>query len=112
MALVLADASVASGQQGTLYQHLKYELHFGLAGDIWWLFDHDAEVILQPKQKFGNITAVEAEKCNCCSICLDSFNNDDEVIELQCLHIFHRTCGMEWLRRGKGCPLRCPVQEA
>jgi len=70
------------------------------------------EVILQPKQKFGNITAVEAEKCNCCSICLDSFNNDDEVIELQCLHIFHRTCGMEWLRRGKGCPLRCPVQEA
>jgi hypothetical protein len=42
-----------------------------------------------------------------CSICLDSFVvNESIVIELPCLHTFHRDCAMSWLLTRKGvCPI-------
>jgi len=42
-----------------------------------------------------------------CSICLEEFKTDDEVITLPCSnrHIFHSSCILEWLPRNNACPL-------
>ena len=42
-----------------------------------------------------------------CSVCLDEFKENDEVITLPCSdrHIFHAHCIKEWLQRNNICPL-------
>lgn len=42
-----------------------------------------------------------------CSICLEDFKEEDEVITLPCSghHIFHSQCILEWLPRNNACPL-------
>ena len=34
-----------------------------------------------------------------CSICLNNFENNDNIIILPCLHIFHDECMMDWLKK-------------
>lgn len=42
-----------------------------------------------------------------CSVCLEDFKENDEVITLPCSdrHIFHSQCILEWLPRNNACPL-------
>ena len=40
-----------------------------------------------------------------CSICLDDFEDGEQVRELRCHHIFHVQCVDEWLRTKDACPL-------
>ena len=40
-----------------------------------------------------------------CSICLSNFENNDNIIILPCLHIFHDECMMDWLKKQTVCPL-------
>lgn len=42
-----------------------------------------------------------------CSICLEDFKEDDEIITLPCNknHIFHAQCILEWLPQNNACPL-------
>ena len=39
-----------------------------------------------------------------CSICLDEFHKDDEVVQLPCTHYFHYKCADLWLERNESCP--------
>jgi len=43
--------------------------------------------------------------CMECSICLENFEQDDELRELPCLHTFHVACVDAWLKINKTCPL-------
>lgn len=40
-----------------------------------------------------------------CSICFETFSNDDEVCMLQCKHVFHQRCIGTWLTKTNKCPL-------
>lgn len=40
-----------------------------------------------------------------CSICLDGFEMDNTVRELQCGHVFHPGCVDEWLKKSSSCPI-------
>ncbi|KAL4471519.1 hypothetical protein ABPG74_008412 [Tetrahymena malaccensis] len=42
---------------------------------------------------------------NQCIVCLENFNNDDNVRILKCQHYFHQTCVDEWLKTKKDCPV-------
>ena len=47
-----------------------------------------------------------------CSICLDelySDENQDEIIQIKCNHMFHKKCLDEWINLQKNCPL-CKAQ--
>lgn len=46
-----------------------------------------------------------------CAICLSAVEEGDEMRELKCRHIFHRSCMDEWLYHGRStCPLcRVPL---
>ena len=40
-----------------------------------------------------------------CSICLEEFKKDEEVIKIECQHYFHRTCIEDWFNINITCPL-------
>lgn len=40
-----------------------------------------------------------------CSICLESFEEDDDVSRMPCDHIYHENCIVKWLKTNHTCPL-------
>ncbi|KAJ5076766.1 target of erk kinase mpk-1 [Anaeramoeba ignava] len=40
-----------------------------------------------------------------CCICLEKFNEGDNITTLPCFHIFHSSCIQTWLNMNKVCPL-------
>ena len=50
-----------------------------------------------------NLNNYETKTCN---VCLDNFNIDDTVTQLQCKHTYHKACIQEWLCSQK---TTCPV---
>ena len=55
-----------------------------------------------------NVTNEMIDKKNECSICLDSFKENEKYIQLPCPeknHCFHKDCIKEWLSRNNTCPL-------
>ncbi|KAF5729968.1 hypothetical protein HS088_TW20G00337 [Tripterygium wilfordii] len=40
-----------------------------------------------------------------CIICLNDFIEGEELVALQCDHVFHYRCMDEWLTWGTGCPI-------
>ena len=41
-----------------------------------------------------------------CVICLESLNNSEELVTLNCEHIFHKDCLEPWLNNNnRNCPL-------
>lgn len=39
-----------------------------------------------------------------CSICLENFREEQEMIQLPCEHVFHENCIRRWLERNNNCP--------
>jgi E3 ubiquitin-protein ligase BIG BROTHER-like protein len=42
---------------------------------------------------------------NSCVICMEDFNKNDEIRELDCKHIFHKNCIDKWFTEHKKCPI-------
>ena len=40
-----------------------------------------------------------------CTICLDNYEKNDEITELDCGHIYHYKCIYQWVQSKKSCPL-------
>ncbi|CAK8568694.1 unnamed protein product [Lathyrus sativus] len=47
---------------------------------------------------------ISGEDAVCC-ICIANYENDDELRELPCLHLFHKDCVDKWLKINALCPL-------
>lgn len=60
---------------------------------------HEEEDILLTVSKYDTTSTVKE-----CSICLVDFEVDDDVVNLECKHIFHEKCIEEWVDRKKDCP--------
>ena len=45
---------------------------------------------------------------NECSICIEHFADKEDVIKLECGHIFHKDCILEWFNKKKYTNLECP----
>ena len=52
---------------------------------------------------------LKEDKEGTCSVCMMSFEKDQEVSELKCGHIFHKECIMKWLKEYN---YKCPVCRA
>ena len=57
-----------------------------------------------PSTQLKDVSHLESDKKQCV-ICMEDFNNGDEVIYLPCLHVFHKDCLFEWLRGHNDCPI-------
>jgi hypothetical protein len=56
-------------------------------------------------QIFSNILKLNVYNETVCSICLENFENDDNVRLLRCHHVYHNECIKEWFERSSKCPL-------
>lgn len=45
------------------------------------------------------------KKETCCSICLEDFDENKEIVFLDCDHIYHTDCIIEWINKDPTCPL-------
>lgn len=57
-------------------------------------------------EKFKNYIDNNNNGINYCSICLDKFNDNDDIKILECDHIYHFDCIKEWLLKYKN---TCPI---
>lgn len=46
------------------------------------------------------------EQSMCC-ICFEALGDGDDCAELQCRHMYHRSCIRTWFERSGSCPMRC-----
>ncbi len=71
-----------------------------------------APPIIYPKHTFFDIQKfafVEAVYNKDCPICLEDFKGGDNVITLQCNHIFHEICLTEWYIKQNSNKIKCPI---
>ena len=50
-----------------------------------------------------NITFKEINSPECI-ICLEEYNNRDNIIKLECGHIYHKKCVEDWFKINSNCP--------
>ncbi|KAI9084523.1 hypothetical protein K1719_033511 [Acacia pycnantha] len=58
-------------------------------------------IALLKKMKISDDKVKESQ----CSICLEDFDEHDDVLVLPCDHFFHNNCIVKWLNTGHTCPL-------
>ena len=65
------------------------------------------EKILSNPIKIDDSQLIKIKESNhdSCIICLDDFNIDDNMINLECSHFFHEECIKKWFLYNNKCPL-------
>lgn len=75
------------------------------------IYDSDIEARLIPnlsqidKKTISYEELLNNDEDNDCTICLEEFNNDEEIIKLKCNHLFHLKCIDDWIKKNQSCPL-------
>ena len=57
------------------------------------------------KIKKNIISVSDIDENSSCSICLEDFNSPTEILFLDCKHIYHSPCILEWITKDPSCPL-------
>ena len=60
---------------------------------------HHAKINKHENNQISDITHHE------CPICYDTINDVNEIFNLPCKHIFHRTCLERWIQTSNSCPM-------
>ena len=63
-------------------------------------------IILEPlllPEKYTDIVTENTVR-DTCTICIEDFEVGDQVVNLQCTHIFHTKCISPWLEKSTECP--------
>ncbi|TKR63199.1 hypothetical protein L596_027058 [Steinernema carpocapsae] len=40
-----------------------------------------------------------------CPVCMEELFQEQKMVKLNCVHVFHRDCIVPWLKRGGACPI-------
>lgn len=106
-------------------------IKYGLSHCQWWYVDHYSTVMyplnqvkdgyeltelncdyiiieVMPLPKTSQINIRESADISC-PICLTNLATNGELIELQCLHTYHRHCIKEWLQSDQSMAGKCPM---
>tara|TARA_B100000035_G_C20995374_1_gene552210 strand:- start:804 stop:1184 length:381 start_codon:yes stop_codon:yes gene_type:complete len=96
------------------YNHSQINLYYLLGGVLFFLsIIQGSQLLCICKNKLSgyckyknleeSLTEITEKEC---SICLESFNLNDKIFNLNCGHIFHKKCLKEWINKDKNeCPL-------
>ena len=73
---------------------------------------NDVKIVLNDEQ-FENLENIKYEKLNDineCLICIENFEEDEDIIKIKCNHIFHKDCIRKWLcNESNKCPI-CRIE--
>lgn len=56
------------------------------------------------KEKYQSFILNKDFESNECIICLENITKDEEVTIIECGHLYHKNCLMEWFKKKKICP--------
>jgi hypothetical protein len=59
---------------------------------------------------FSQVAGIVLED-NRCPICIEEMAATDEVLLLECRHIYHKACGLQWFEDKQECPMCRQKQE-
>ena len=65
--------------------------------------DRNTSINIEPK-KYSDVEN-NLESQNECVICLQNFEDSNEVYKLSCGHIYHKSCLDTWFTRQNSCPM-------
>merc|ERR1712129_12519 len=96
---------------------LLFVLAVPVHNNLWTLLDRldgQCEADLQePKIDLEGSTFINAKSLEeTCQICLEELAEGEEVANLPCGHIFHRSCVERWFQVRNTCPMRCESAQA
>jgi hypothetical protein len=57
-----------------------------------------------PCYKIQDVSKLDVDNRNCL-ICMENFQNEEEILALPCAHLFHRECLIGWLEKQNTCPI-------
>jgi len=57
-----------------------------------------------PISQMPRRVATNIDTHSSCTICLDGFNIEDELVTTPCLHVYHTACLVPWLSESDTCP--------
>ena len=60
--------------------------------------------LLNPRKIKADILTKSFTGNNICAICTDNFQVNDNIIDLPCMHFYHETCIISWLKKKGICP--------
>jgi len=106
-----------------IYQYidkLKYDLFHIIYGGIFMMLLEYTYVVIKyyisllrkgyEKNKINNITnniIYYRSDIDICSVCLNSYIENDIICQIKCSHIYHKTCIDTWIKFSKN--LTCPI---
>ena len=77
--------------------------------DLWFKEHNNKNLrIIETKTYKYDENKLNENKDFNCSICLEKFNLNDEIVVLSCNHEFHRLCAKEWFLQNIGKKQTCP----
>ena len=85
---------------------LKY-IHRHRVSDTGYINDETRRrrIRLRTKPTLQKIKYRPEQSYEECSVCLEQFITEEEVVSLQCSHIFHEKCITLWFQKQYSCPL-------
>jgi E3 ubiquitin-protein ligase RNF115/126 len=97
----------------SLYYNINNDIHLGSFMNYYIPnnqipLQEDVKIVLNDTQ-FDNLETIKYEDLNKeheCLICLDKFNESDNIKKITCNHIFHNNCIKSWLCEESN---KCPV---
>lgn len=57
-----------------------------------------------PTTKIEDVSKLDQEQKKC-TICLEEYQKGEELIVLPCIHLFHKPCIVNWLKKQNSCPI-------
>eukprot|EP00429_Kryptoperidinium_foliaceum_P008722 CAMPEP_0176025436 /NCGR_PEP_ID=MMETSP0120_2-20121206/12443_1 /TAXON_ID=160619 /ORGANISM="Kryptoperidinium foliaceum, Strain CCMP 1326" /LENGTH=191 /DNA_ID=CAMNT_0017358619 /DNA_START=53 /DNA_END=628 /DNA_ORIENTATION=- len=55
-----------------------------------------------PREKFERERHLDLAECE---LCLEEYKEEDELLRLPCMHLFHSKCVVPWLQKSYSCPV-------
>jgi hypothetical protein len=64
------------------------------------LITTSSDPVILIKKKYENTGDMDE-----CPVCLEKYNENEELIELDCHHYYHEKCIKDWLKKNRNCPI-------
>tara|TARA_B100002051_G_C16739583_1_gene643382 strand:+ start:675 stop:1127 length:453 start_codon:yes stop_codon:yes gene_type:complete len=64
------------------------------------LITTSSDPVILIKKKYENTGDMDE-----CPVCLEKYNEYEELIELDCNHYYHEKCIKDWLKNNRNCPM-------
>lgn len=88
-------------ENGWIFDSINYDEIISEAVDKKYVENIDNKSIIDKINTFN----CDNNKCENCTICMDTINNNEQCKKLICGHIFHSNCIDTWLNRVLECPV-------